>query len=161
MVVLLCSCGKNPLLAPGSTISATINGVPEKFDFIDSVGYSNNGTWYTMTVTGKSSAADTADLIELSVFSKTPVTTGTYTFVPTMAQQLPASTVLIVYKLKGSSNFLDDYVVDNPAGPISITINQLSKTRVQGTFSGTLVVAAGSSGATKVFTDGVFDLGSK
>ncbi len=91
------------------TISATINGVPGKFDFIDSVGYSNNGTWYTMTVTGKSSAADSADWLELSVFSKTPITTGTYTFVPTMAQQITRFPPLsIVYKLKGSSNFPDD-----------------------------------------------------
>jgi hypothetical protein len=161
VVVFLCSCGKNPLLAPGSSISATINGIPEKFNFIDSVGYSNTGTWYTMTVTGKSSAADSADMIELSVFSKTPITTGTYSYLPTTQQELPPSTVLIVYKLKSSTNFLNDYVVDSSAGPITITISQLSKTHVQGTFSGTLAVAAGDSGSTKVFTDGVFDLGSK
>ena len=159
-IAILCSCGKNPLVAPGSNISATINGVPEKFDFIDSVGYSNSAGWYTMSVSGKSGTSDTADVIQLTVFSKTAITTGTYTFTPVIQQ--PSSYALIVYSLKGSHNFVNDYVVDyTGAHPIAINISQLSKTHVQGTFNGTLIVAAGSSGTTKDFTDGQFNLGSK
>lgn len=160
LVVVSCGCGKNPLLAPGSSISATIDGVPRQFNFIDSVGYSNTGNWYSMSVSGKSSMADTADVLQLTVFSKTPVTASSYAFVP--AAQQPQTTLLVVYLPKGSHNLADDYVVDyTGARPVGIDISTLTKTRVQGTFSGTLIVAAGSAGTTRTFTDGKFDLGAK
>ncbi|MEO6851653.1 MAG: hypothetical protein ABI203_00860, partial [Mucilaginibacter sp.] len=90
----------------------------------------------------------------------TPIAVGTYTLSTT--NNTPPYYPLVVYKPKGSNNFGDDYVEDYTGNhPVSITITALTSKSVQGTFNGTLVVAAGSSGATKTFTNGTFNITAK
>jgi hypothetical protein len=153
--ILLYSCGKNATISPDSYVSATMDGVTKNFSAIDSLGYSNTSTLYSMTVKGKTGTSDTSDVIQLNVFSASPITTGTYTLSPD-SHQAPYYP-LVVYLPKGSHNLADDYVVDYTGNhPVSITITSLTKTSAQGTFSGTLIIAAGNSGATKTITDGKF-----
>jgi hypothetical protein len=157
---VLYSCGKTPQITPDSGISATLDGVNENFNFIDSVGYSNGPGMYSMTVSGKNGTSDTSDMIQLNVFSQGAITAGTYTLSPE-SHQAPFYP-LIIYSKKGSHDLANEYVADYTGNhPLSITINVLTKNRVQGTFSGTLVIAAGSSGATKAITGGQFNLGVK
>ena len=159
VAVMMYSCTKDAFTAD-SGISASIDGLSTNFNAIDSVGYSNTSRLYQMSVSGKTSTAADADILQLNVFSATPIAVGSYTLSPT--SNTPPYYPLVVYKPKGSTNFADDYVVDYTGNhPVTITITALTNKSVQGTFSGTLVVAAGSSGATKTFTNGTFNVTAK
>ena len=138
-------------------ISATIDGTNETFNTIDSAGYNNTSTYYSLSIAATSSAADTADYLQLALFNKTAIDTGTYIVGP--GTYNPPYGPLIVYKLKSSTNFANDYVIDyTGAHTIQLHITAISKTNIQGTFSGTLVVAAGTWGATKTITNGKFNV---
>lgn len=145
----------NPVLA--DTITATIDGVPENFNTLDSAGYKNTSTYYSLSVSAKNGTSATADQLQLDVFNATPITPGTYSVYPGSFN--PPYGPLIVYSTNGSSNFADDYVIDyTGAHVISINIATISSKEIKGTFSGTLIVAAGTSGATKTITDGKFNV---
>ena len=129
---VLYSCGKDPQITPDSGISATVDGVSENFNFIDSVGYSNGPGLYSMTVSGKNGTSDTSDMIQLNIFSPAPIATGTYTLSPE-SHQAPFYP-LITYSKKGSHDLANEYVVDYTGNHVTV----LTKNRVQGTFNGTL-----------------------
>jgi len=145
----------NPVLA--DSISATIDGANENFNTIDSAGYLNTASFYSMSITAKNGTSATADKIQLDIFNPTPITVGTYALTP--GSYNPPFVPLIIYYTNGGSNLADDYVIDyTGAHQIAITITYISSSKVQGTFSGTLVVAAGTSGTTKTITNGKFDV---
>jgi hypothetical protein len=155
----LYSCDRKTL-APSTGISATIDGKAETFNTIDSASSRTATNQYIMSINARNSAADSADVLELFLDSPTPIAVGTYSLTP--GSYNPPYVPLIVYKVKGSTNFANDYVIDyTGAHQISITVTSISSTNIQGTFSGTLVVAAGSSGATKTITDGKFNVDVK
>jgi hypothetical protein len=155
IVFVFYSCGKtgaNPVVA----MSATIDGVNENFDTSDSASFHNTATYYSASISSKNGALATSDKMELFIANPTAITVGTYTLT---TNYNPPFGPLIIYKTNGGSNFADDYVIDYTGNhPATITITSISKTNIQGTFSGVLVVAAGTSGATKTITNGVFNV---
>lgn len=141
-----------------SPIVATINQVTENFNTVDSSGYRNTSTYYSAFISARNGTMATADKMELDIYSPNPIAVGTYMLTK---DYNPPFGILIIYKVNGSSNFADDYVVDYTGNhPASITISSLSSTNIQGSFSGTLV-AANNSGATKTITNGKFNIAIK
>ncbi|QEC77652.1 hypothetical protein FSB76_17525 [Mucilaginibacter ginsenosidivorax] len=154
------SCNKStaPVLAATSAISATIDGSNENFNTVDSSGYRNTPTYYSAFISAKNGTSSTADKMELDIYSPTPIAVGTYNLTKNYN---PPFGILIIYKINGSSNFANDYVVDYTGNhPASITISSISTTNIQGAFNGTLIVA-NNSGATKTISDGKFNIDLK
>lgn len=138
---------------PDVSVSATIDGTGESFNTADSLNYKNTATVYSADVTALNAA--NGDKLELYLANPTQLTTGTYALTTTWN---PPYGPLIVYKLKGSANFSDAYVVDYTGqNPAEITITSITGTGIQGTFSGVLVNAA-NNGTTKTFTNGKFNV---
>jgi hypothetical protein len=155
---VLYSCNKNSAIAPTSYISATINGTNEMFGTIDSGLYRSNANSYSVSLSALSGTTANADKMELYLANPTQITTGTYALTTTWN---PPFEPLIIYKINGSSNFADDFVVDYTGNhPAQITITSISSTNIQGTFSATLV-AADNSGNTKTITNGTFNVDIK
>ncbi|MBS1531397.1 MAG: hypothetical protein JSU01_13910 [Bacteroidetes bacterium] len=154
--VVLYACNKSGA-KPYAAVSATIDGVDENFNTADSLGYKNTATVYSATVTAASNASSTADKLELYIANPSQLAPGTYALTTTWN---PPYGPLIVYKLNGSTNSSDAYVVDYTGEhPAQITITAISNSNIQGTFSGVLVNAA-NNGTTKTITNGKFDVGA-
>jgi len=155
VVFVLFACNKSGV-KPQINVSATIDGVDENFNTTDSLRYSNTPTVYSASISATNGTSATADKMELMVNNPTQITTGTYTLTKPWN---PPFEPLIIYSTDGGSNYANDYVVDYTGNhPAEITITSVSNTSIQGTFSGVLVVAAGTSGATKTITNGKFNL---
>jgi hypothetical protein len=154
------SCNKNtaPVVAASSAISATIDGTNESFNTIDSSGYRNTATYYSAFISAKTATSATADKMELDIYSPNAIAVGTYSLTKNYN---PPFGILIIYKINGSSNFANDYVIDYTGNhPASITVSSISSTNIQGAFNGTLI-AADNSGATKTITNGKFNVDVK
>ena len=155
--VLLASCKKsNHSSTPaGGTITATVDGTPMTFNNILVAKDTAYLGAYLITFSGISALTANAPELSLTVDGTSPVTTGTYSIDATgMTTDLPAMS----FSQGTSLVYSTDITGTNPS---SIVITTLTKTNVQGTFTGTLTLQLGSGAATKVITDGKFDVNFK
>jgi hypothetical protein len=157
-LVLLASCKKsNHSATPtGGTITATVDGTPMTFNNILIAKDTAYLGAYLITFSGASSLSSaSAPELSLTVDGASPITTGTYSIGPSgYTADLPAMS----YSQGTSLVYSTDV---SGADSSSIVITTLTKTNVQGTFSGTLTLSVGSGAATKVITDGKFDVNFK
>ena len=156
-LVLLASCKKsNHSSTPtGGTITATVDGSPMTFNNVLVAKDTSYLGAYAITMSGISSLTANAPELSLTVDGPSAVTTGTYS--------LPLSgTVTDLPALSFSQGTTLVYGSDiSGSDSSSIVITTLTKTNVQGTFSGTLTLQLGTGAATKVITDGKFDVNFK
>ena len=153
-LVLLASCKKsNHSSTPaGGTITATVDGTPMTFNNILVAKDTSYLGAYAITISGISSLTANAPELSLTVDGPSAVTTGTYS--------LPLSgTVTDVPAISFSQGTTLVYESDiSGTYSSSIVITTLTKTNVQGTFTGTLTLQLGSGATTKAITDGKFNV---
>ena len=155
--VILSSCKKSSTSTSsgGGTITATIDGTQMTFNTILIVKDTAFMGAYALTMSGATSASSSATELSLTVDGTSPITTGTYNFGPSgTTTDLPA----LAYS-QGSSLLYEEDITG--AHENSIVITSLSKTNVQGTFSGTLTLMLGSGPQTKTVTNGKFNVNFK
>ncbi len=154
--VLLASCKKSSnssTSSTGGTLTATVDGTPMTFNNILVVKDTAYLGAYLLTFSGASSlSSSSAPELSLTVDGTSPITVGTYSIGPSgMTTNLPAMSFAQGTSLVYESDATGTY-------SSSIVITTLSKTNVQGTFTGTLTLITGSGAATKMITDGKFDV---
>ena len=157
-LVLLASCKKSSHSSTpaGGTITATVDGTPMTFNNILVAKDTAYLGAYLLTCSGASSLSSASSPeLSLTIDGTSPIATGTYsidasgntTDLPAMSFSQGTS---VVYSTDLSG-----------ANSSSIVITSLTKTNVQGTFTGTLTLTIGSGAATKAITDGKFDVNFK
>ena len=155
--VLLASCKKssNSSTPAGGTITAMVDGTPMTFNNILVAKDTAYLGAYAITISGISSLTASAPELSLTVDGPSAVTTGTYSLpLSGTATDVPALSFSQGTTLVYESDLSGTYAS-------SIVITTLTKTNVQGTFSGTLTLSLGSGSTTKVITDGKFDVNFK
>jgi hypothetical protein len=157
MMVVFSSCGKsssNPN-SGGGTITCTIDGTAMTFNNIVIAKDTAFMGAYLLTLSGTNGTGASAAGFSLGVDGTSPVTTGTYKIGPTgNSTDAPA----LGYS-QGSSPVYEEDISGTYES--SVVITSLSKTNVQGTFSGTLTLLNGSGPATKTVTNGKFNVNFK
>ena len=157
-IVILASCKKNnhSSTPAGGTITATVDGTPMTFNNILIAKDTAYLGAYLITFSGASSLSSaSAPKLSLTVDGSSAITTGTYSLpLSGTATDLPA-----ISFSQGTTLVYESDVSGTDS--TSIVITTLTKTNVQGTFSGTLTLQLGSGAATKVITDGKFDVNFK
>lgn len=155
--VLVASCKKsNHSSTPaGGTITATVDGTPMTFNNILIAKDTSYLGAYAITMSGISSLTASAPELSLTVDGPAAVTTGTYSINSSgMTTDLPglgfSQGTTLVYESDVSGTY-----------STSVVITTLTKTNVQGTFTGTLTLQLGSGAATKTITDGKFNVNFK
>ena len=156
-LVLLGSCKKSSSssTASGGTLTATVDGTPMTFNNILVAKDTAFMGAYAITFAGASSLTSSSPELSLTVDGASPISTGTYnlgasgntTDLPSLAYTQGTS---LIY----GSDITGTYST-------SIVITSLSKTNVQGTFSGTLTLTLGTGATTKKITDGKFNVNFK
>lgn len=149
------SCKKDGSAPGGGTISATVGGKDETFNNISVAKNTSAAGQYSLYFAGSADTSATADIISITIDGSMPVATGTYSsFHTPMDNYFPG----MVYKTGGADTYSEDI---NGLYPITITITSLSSKNVQGTFSGALVLYAGTGVANKIITNGKFNVNFK
>jgi hypothetical protein len=154
---ILASCHKALVVAPGSTITAVVNGKYETFNSRDTARfYSPKG----MYISGTNDT--TSDKIILIVGSPDSITTATYSSHSSNASDLE----LLYGEGPGHTfnNYYYTYDINNgPTYEASVTISAISKTNIAGTFNGSVVLEASvldtvGNRPSKTITNGKFNL---
>lgn len=157
MFVIFTSCGKsssNPN-SGGGTITCTIDGTAMTFNNVLIAKDTAFFGAYALTISGASAISSSSTVFSLTVDGTSPIVTGTYNIGPTgNSTDAPA----LAYS-QGSSFAYEEDISGTKESAIVIT--SLSKTNVQGTFSGTLTLMTGSGPATKTVTNGKFNVNFK
>ena len=156
-LVFLASCKKssNSSTPAGSTITATVDGTPMTFNNVLVAKDTSYLGAYLISISGISSLTASAPELSLTVDGPSAVTTGTYNLPPTgTITDVPALSFSQGTTLVYSSDVSGTY-------SSSVVITSLSKTNVQGTFTGTLTLSLGSGATTKAITDGKFNVNFK
>jgi hypothetical protein len=157
-LVLLASCKKssNSSTPAGGTITATVDGTPMTFNNILVAKDTSYLGAYLLTFSGASSlTSSSSPELSLTVDGDTSITTGTYNIGPSgYTTNIPAMSYS-----QGTSLVYESDVTGTYAS--SIVITTLTKTNVQGTFTGTLTLITGSGATTKAITDGKFNVNFK
>lgn len=150
LLVVFSSCKKHAsdsVTATG-TITATIDGTPQTFNFGATAHLDNTAGFNTLSIIGIKSASASDSMI-IEVTSASPIAAGTYTGANSeadMSYTITAGT--LVYQFDGS----------NQASSTDVVISSISATNVQGTFNGTIELIYGSGPASKTVTNGKFNL---
>lgn len=156
--IVLSSCKKsstNSTTPGGGTITATIDGTAMTFNSILIAKDTSYLGAYALTISGISSLSGSAPELSLTVDGTSPVTAGTYTLSSSSnTTDLPAMSYS-----QGSTLVYEEDITG--AQTSTIVITSLSKTNVQGTFSGTLTLMLGSGPQTKTVTNGKFNVNFK
>jgi hypothetical protein len=154
----LASCKKSSTSSTtsgGGTITATVDGTQMTFNNILIAKDTSFSGAYALTISGATSLTSSTTELSLTADGASPVTTGTYTIGPSgITTDLPG----IGYSQGSSPVYSSDIT---GAYSSTIVITSLSKTNVQGTFSGTLTLTIGSGATTKTITDGKFNVNLK
>jgi hypothetical protein len=157
-IVILSSCKKsnsNSSTSGGGTITATIDGVQTTFNNILITKDTAYLGAYILTFAGATSLTSSSPELSLTVDGTSPITTGTYSLGSSgNTADLPG-----ISYAQGSSLVYGNDITGVYSS--SIVITSLSKTNVQGTFSGTLTLTLGSGANTKTVTDGKFNVNFK
>ena len=156
-LVLLASCKKssNSSTPSGGTITATVDGTPMTFNNVLVAKDTSYLGAYLISISGISSLTASAPELSLTVDGPSAVTTGTYNLPPSgTITDVPALSFSQGTTLVYSSDVSGTY-------SSSVVITSLSKTNVQGTFTGTLTLSLGSGATTKAITDGKFNVNFK
>ena len=157
-VIFMASCQvhNDALVAPTSTITATVDGVNESFNSNDTVRSIGSTGMY---VSGTNAA--NSDKIIFILGSSNGLDTGKYS--STAATNNGIQVLYGVGPGYTADNYYYNYNISGgPSYDGTLTITSISSTRVQGTFSGTLVQESSvfSTGIrlTKTIANGKFDL---
>jgi hypothetical protein len=157
-LVLLASCKKssNSSTPAGGTITATVDGTPMTFNNVLIAKETAYSGAYVLTFSGASSlSSSSSPELSLTVDGTSAITTGTYSIGPSgNTPNLPAMSYSQGTTLIYGSDVTGTYAS-------SIVITSLSKTNVQGEFTGTLTLITGSGATTKAITDGKFNVNFK
>jgi len=156
--VILSSCKKSSPTASttsGGSITATVDGVQMSFNNILISKDSAYLGAYVLTLSGATSLTSSSPELSLTVDGASPITTGTYN----LGSSGNTADVPAIGYIQGSSLIYEEDITG--AYSNSIVITSLSKTNVQGTFSGTLKLTLGSGANTKTITDGKFNVNFK
>ncbi len=155
--ILFASCKKssNSSTTASGTITATVDGTPMTFNNVLIAKDTAYLGAYLLTFSGATSLTSSPTELSITVDGVDTVTTGTYTIGPSgSTANLPAISfsqgTTLVYGTDASG-----------ADSTAVVITALTKTNVQGTFSGTLSLTVGTGAATKVITDGKFNVNFK
>lgn len=153
-VIIIASSCKKKDIAPENTISATINGVNENFTNITFAEIGNSiASKSSMLITGINPTNN--DLIDLQINTISKIVKRKYSNANNFA-------VTINYGIGNTSSngwneeYQTDVLKDNST---TITITSLSGTKIEGTFSATLIGTVGKPG--KTVTDGKFNINFK
>jgi hypothetical protein len=157
-LLILTSCKKssNSSTTPaGGTITATVDGTPMTFNNVLVAKDTAYLGAYLITFSGVTSLTASSPELSLTIDGSSAITTGTYSLTSTVnTTNLPAITFSQGSSLVYSSDI-------SGVDPTTIVITTLSNTNIQGTFSGTLLLAVGAGAATKAITDGKFNVNFK
>jgi hypothetical protein len=156
-LVLLASCKKSSSSSTptGGTITATVDGTPMTFNNVLIAKDTSYLGAYLITMSGISALTASAPELSLTVDGPSAVTTGTYNLPITgTTTDVPALSFSQGTTLVYSSDVSGTY-------SSSVVITSLTKTNVQGTFTGTLTLSLGSGATTKAITDGKFNVNFK
>jgi len=164
IIIVFASCVSKAKVDPvkpafADTISATIDGVPENFNSLDTIRYNNPNSLYF-----SGTNADNADKMILILGSNgNSIDTGAYTSVyggPKGSEILygvgpgnTANNYYYTYDISGGASF---------DGVVKVT--SISSSNIKGTFSGTVVQESfvlTASPVTKTITNGKFNLAIK
>lgn len=155
IVIASCKKSSNSSTQTGGTITATVDGTPMTFNNVLVAQDTAYLGAYLITFSGISALTANAPELSLTVDGPSAITTGTDSITATgNTPNLPA----IAFSEGSSLVYSTDASGSNPT---TIVITTLSKTNIQGTFSGTLILAVGSGAATKVITNGKFNVNFK
>lgn len=155
--VLFAACKKSSSSSSqsGATITATVDGTAMTFNNILIAQDTTFSGAYLITIGGTSTLTANAPELIITVGGDSAVTTGTYTESSTfMTNDLPG----MGYKQGTSLVYSDDLSGINSC---TVTVTSRSKTNIQGTFSGTLLLQVGNGASTKAITDGKFNVNFK
>jgi hypothetical protein len=156
-LVLVASCKKSnhSSSSTGGTITATVDGTPMTFNNILVAKDTSILGAYAITISGISALSANAPELSFTVDGPDTVTSGTYSISSTgMTDDLPALSFSQGTTLVYESDISGTY-------PSSIVITTLTKTNIQGTFTGTITLQLGSGATTKTITDGKFNVNFK
>ncbi|MGZ3778827.1 MAG: hypothetical protein ACXVAZ_14290 [Mucilaginibacter sp.] len=154
---VLASCHKALVIAPGSTITATINGKYETFNKVDTARFYSPNSMY---ISGTNDT--TSDKIILIVGSPDSITTATYS-----SHSSNASDLEMLFGEGPGYTFNNYYytydINDGPTYEASVTVSSISKTNISGTFNGSVVLEASvldteGTRPSKTITNGKFSL---
>lgn len=153
VLATLASCKKTSPIAPSNTISTTIDGVNESFN-ANIVARLGTGVQQNsdLLITATNGTAKDADGISITINSNSSIAKAVY--VNTSSTSFPS----LLYS-KGSFSLTNPnyYTTDVHGNNLTtIVITSLTSTNIQGTFSGKLVLANGST--IKSVTDGKFNV---
>jgi len=156
-LVLLASCKKSSSSSSsgGGTITATVDGTQMTFNNILVAKDTSYMGAYALSFAGASSLTANTPELSLTVDGTSPITTGTYTLNATSpTTDLPG----LAYAVGSSLVYGSDISGTNST---TVVITSLSKTNVQGTFSGMLTLQLGTGATTKTVTNGKFNVNFK
>ncbi len=151
-IVSACKKSANKPASTVGTITVNIDGAAQTFNVGATAHVDNTGGFYSLALIGIQSATASNSVI-VEVTSDSPIVAGT-TYTGTNSQADMSYTQIsgnAVYQFDGSNN----------ASNATITVKSISSTNVQGTFSGTLELITGTGAASKVLTNGTFNLNIK
>jgi len=156
LLFIVSSCKKSGGNTPTVTnsISATVDGVNVNFNTVATAVRDTTQPSF-LTITGYTAASGARAEIEINVQSNTSGLTGTYLSLNPI-NSAGFATLFYNNLLAGSGNQL---YVSNSGGINSyttITISSFSKTNVQGTFSGRLILVGDTT--THTVTNGMFNV---
>ncbi|MHB8208858.1 hypothetical protein [Mucilaginibacter sp.] len=160
VMLAFCSCKKDPVkLNPSSnSVSATIDGVNEAFNTTINAGFIDT-PYHEIGIYAINGTGVTQDDLSVSVISDTNIVKGTYTVLTNEVVNSNTSPLLIYYSNKTSPNETDYETDFTGVNQLTVTLNLISKTNVQGTFSGVLVDML--NGKVKSITNGKFNVNIK
>lgn len=163
IVFVAASCGKKAVVPNVSitkntvadTISATVDGVNETFNSLDTVRFFSTKSMY---ISGTNAASSDKIIFILPALSGNGV--GTYD-----SSASSNNAIQMLYGLGPgytADNYYYNYHVSNgPSFDCSVTITTFTNTTIKGTFSGTLIQESSATtghGPTKTITNGKFTL---
>lgn len=157
-LVLLSACKKSSSSSStpgGGTITATIDGTPTTFNNVLIAKDTAYMGAYVLTISGATSLNSSETAVSITVDGTSSIAAGTYSIGASgNTTDLPG----LSYSQGSTFVYSTDVTGTYPS---SVVITSISKTNVQGTFSGTLILGLGTGATTKSITNGKFDVNFK
>lgn len=151
---ILCSCSKSDNANPSGSITASIDGTNVVFGTEAFALNQQNSGIYALIITGFQGAVNSSNQITIGIGGTSPVTTKTYTDVFDPSEDDEVSFVFT--QQPGNITYGANGEAPNTA---TVTITSLTSSKVEGTFSGGVVLVSGSgSPASHTITNGRFNL---
>ncbi|MBS1530165.1 MAG: hypothetical protein JSU01_07655 [Bacteroidetes bacterium] len=158
LLLVFTSCKKKNDVTPVNTLTATVDGINMNFNSNMTARIDGNFTGtgnIDLVVEGFATNGSTNNMLGISFITANlnSITAGTYT--AANANNTPPIWAAITYN-DNSSASTHNYLTYTTV-PFTITITSISKTNIQGTFSG-VVADLNNSSNTKTITNGKFNV---